>query len=158
MLVSTRSRGPCLLAPVEEAAGRLAAERRDPPRGCSGRGGSDLGTKSPWGSPPADATDRAQRALLNLVNLATCAMVPRPPERREMSWSDLERLVVDAEASAQLQGVLRRCRSRNELLQTARRLGYRVSQNDLRQAWLQHLQDAEAQERSQPQLATGTGH
>ena len=63
-----------------------------------------------------------------------------------MSWSDLERLVVDAEASAHLQGVLRRCRSREELLQTARRLGYRVTHNDLRQAWLQHLQAAEAQE------------
>lgn len=63
-----------------------------------------------------------------------------------MSWSDLERLVVDAEASAQLQAVLRRCRSRNDLLQTARRLGYRVTHNDLRQAWLQHLQAPEAQE------------
>jgi hypothetical protein len=75
-----------------------------------------------------------------------------------MSWSELERLVVDAEASAQLQGVLRRCRSRNELLQTARRLGYRVTQNDLRQAWLQHLQDAKAQKLSRPQPAAGTGH
>jgi hypothetical protein len=74
-----------------------------------------------------------------------------------MSWSELERLVVDAEASAQHQGVLRRCGSRNELLLTARRLGYRVTQNDLRQAWLQHLQAAEAQERSQPQPAGGTG-
>ena len=99
--------------------------------------------------------DRAQRALLNLANLATCAMVPMPPEHREMSWSDLERLVVDAEASAQLQGVLRRCSSRNELLQTARRLGYRVTKGDLRQAWLQHMQDAEAQERSQREPATG---
>ncbi len=63
-----------------------------------------------------------------------------------MSWSDLERLVVDAEASAHLQGVLRRCRSRDELLQTARRRGYRVTHNDLRQAWSQHLQAAEAQE------------
>ena len=72
-----------------------------------------------------------------------------------MSWSDLERLVVDAEANAQLQGVLRRCSSRNELLQTARRLGYRVTKGDLRQAWLQHLQAAEAQERSQPQPASG---
>ena len=63
-----------------------------------------------------------------------------------MSWSDLERLVVDAEASAQLQADLRRCRSRNDLLQTARRLGYRVTHNDLRQAWSQHLQAAEAQE------------
>ncbi len=102
-----------------------------------------------------NATDRAQRALLNLANHATCAMVPMPPERREMSWSDLERLVVDAEASAQLQGVLRRCSSRNELLQTARRLGYRVTKGDLRQACLQHLQEAKVQERSQREPATG---
>jgi hypothetical protein len=74
-----------------------------------------------------------------------------------MSWSDLERLVVDAEASAQLKGVLRRCSSRNELLQAARRLGYRVTHTDLRQAWLRHLQAAEAQELSQPQPAAGTG-
>jgi hypothetical protein len=72
-----------------------------------------------------------------------------------MSWTDLERLVVDAEASVQLQGVLRRCSSRNELLQTARRLGYRVTKGDLRQAWLQHLQAAEVQESSQRESATG---
>ena len=50
---------------------------------------------------------------------------------------------------------LRRCRSRTDLLQTARRLGYRVTHNDLRQAWLQHLQAAEAQELSQLERATG---
>jgi tRNA(Leu) C34 or U34 (ribose-2'-O)-methylase TrmL len=72
-----------------------------------------------------------------------------------MSWTDLERLVVDAEASVQLQGILRRCSSRNELLQTARRLGYRVTKGDLRHAWLQHLQAAEAQEHSQREQATG---
>ncbi len=55
-----------------------------------------------------------------------------------MSWSELERLVVDAEASAQLQGVLRRCRSRQELLHTARQLGYRVTKGDLLNAWLEH--------------------
>ncbi len=38
-------------------------------------------SKSPSGSLPDDATDRAQRAVLNLVNLATCAMVTRSPER-----------------------------------------------------------------------------
>lgn len=77
-----------------------------------------------------NTTDRAQRAALNLANLATCAMVTRSPEHCEMSRSDLERLVVDAEASAQL-------------------LGYRVTHNDLRQARSQHLQEAEAQELSQ---------
>jgi hypothetical protein len=72
-----------------------------------------------------------------------------------MSWSDLERLVVDAEASAQLQGGRRRCRSRNYLLQTARRLVYRVTHNDLRQAWSEHLQEAEAQEPSALESAAG---
>ena len=97
--------------------------------------------------------------MLNLAYLSTCAMVPMPPERMEMSWSDLERLVVDAEANSQLQGVLRRCSSRTDLLQTARRMGYRVTHNDLRHAWLQHLQDVEhveAQELSQLEPATGT--
>ncbi len=141
-----------------EEAGKREADRRDPPQACFGRGGSEPAAfKRSSRLFQLKATDRAQRALLNLLNLATCAMVPMPPERREMSWSDLERLVVDAEASAQLQGVLRRCRSRNELLQTARRLGYRVTKGDLRQAWLQHLQAAEAQELSQPQPAAGMG-
>jgi len=85
-------------------------------------------------------------------------MVPRSPERREMSWSDLERLVVDAETSHVLKQTLSQCLSRNELLQTARRLGYRVTKGDLRHAWLQHLQDAEAQELSQLEPAAGTGH
>jgi hypothetical protein len=95
--------------------------------------------------------------LPNLANLATCAMVPMPPERREMSWSDLERLMTDAETSHVLKQTLSQCRSRNELLQTARRLGYRVTQNDLRHAWLQHLQDAEAQGSSQREPAAGIG-
>jgi hypothetical protein len=95
--------------------------------------------------------------LPNLANLATCAMVPMPPERRVMSWSDLERLVTDAETSHVLKQTLSQCHSRSELLQTARRLGYRVTKGDLRQAWLQHLQAAEAQELSRPQPAAGTG-
>ncbi len=74
-----------------------------------------------------------------------------------MSWSDLERLVTDAETSHVLKQTLSQCHSRSELLQTARRLGYRVTKGDLRQAWLQHLQAAEAQELSRPQPAAGTG-
>jgi hypothetical protein len=124
------------------------------PAACSGRGASEpLPLSSTIRLAQRIAKDRAQRALPNLANLATCAMVTMPPERREMSWSDLERLVVDAETSHVLMQTLSQCRSRNELLQTARRLGYRVTKGDLRHAWLQHLQGAEAQELSQPQPA-----
>ncbi len=55
-----------------------------------------------------------------------------------MSWSDLERLVADAETSQELQQTLSHCRSRQELLQTARQLGYRVTKGDLLNAWLEH--------------------
>ena len=55
-----------------------------------------------------------------------------------MSRSDLERLVADAETSHKLQQTLSQCRSREELLHTARWLGYRVTRNDLQNAWLEH--------------------
>ncbi|QPN69966.1 Nif11-like leader peptide family natural product precursor [Synechococcus sp. CBW1108] len=55
-----------------------------------------------------------------------------------MSRSDLERLVADAETSQELQQTLSQCRSREELLHTARCLGYRVTRNDLQNAWLEH--------------------
>ncbi len=55
-----------------------------------------------------------------------------------MSWSDLERLVADAETSQALQQTLSHCRSRQELLHTARQLGYRVTKGDLLNAWLEH--------------------
>jgi len=55
-----------------------------------------------------------------------------------MSWSDLERLVADAESSPALQKVLRQCHSRQELLRTARQLGYRLTRADLQNAWLEH--------------------
>ena len=55
-----------------------------------------------------------------------------------VSWSDLERLVTDAETSAELQQALRRCRSRQELLLTACQLGYQVTSSDLLNAWLEH--------------------
>ena len=63
-----------------------------------------------------------------------------------MSWSDLERLVADAEASPALQQVLGHGRSRQELLHTARQLGYRVTKGDLQNAWLEHHNAAEPQE------------
>ena len=55
-----------------------------------------------------------------------------------MSWSDLERLVADAETSPALQQVLGQCHSRQELLRTARQLGYRLTRADLQNAWLEH--------------------
>ena len=63
-----------------------------------------------------------------------------------MSWSDLERLVADAESSPALQQVLRQCHSRQELLRTARQLGYRVTKSDLLNARLEHHNGAEPQE------------
>jgi len=40
-----------------------------------------------------------------------------------MSWSELERLVCDAEADTAMQRALKHCRSRKELILAARRLG-----------------------------------
>lgn len=52
-----------------------------------------------------------------------------------MSWSELERLVEEAEVDAGLRRGLRHCRSRRELLLACRQLGYGISSRDLRQAW-----------------------
>lgn len=51
-----------------------------------------------------------------------------------MSWSELERLVETAELEASLRRALRHCRSVPELLMAARRLGFAVNVNDLREA------------------------
>jgi hypothetical protein len=53
-----------------------------------------------------------------------------------MSWSELERLVEEAEQDGAIQRSLKRCRSRQELVMAARRLGYRIQAHDLRRAWL----------------------
>jgi len=52
-----------------------------------------------------------------------------------MSWSELERLVEDAETDGAMGRALRHCRSRRELLLAARRLGYAITNADLQQAW-----------------------
>ena len=52
-----------------------------------------------------------------------------------MSWSELERLVEDAESQGDLQRALRHCRSRKELILASRRLGYRITRLDLQRAW-----------------------
>ena len=53
-----------------------------------------------------------------------------------MSWSELERLVEEAERDGAIRRSLRRCRSRKELLMASRRLGFRIQARDLRCAWL----------------------
>jgi len=55
-----------------------------------------------------------------------------------MSWSELERLVEEAENDALIRRGLRHCRSSPELLLAARRLGFRVTRVDLQQAWQLH--------------------
>ena len=52
-----------------------------------------------------------------------------------MSWSELQRLVEEAELDGGLQRALRHCRSRDELILAARRLGYRITRKDLHKAW-----------------------
>ena len=54
----------------------------------------------------------------------------------------------DVEADSALQRALKHCRSRNELILAARRLGYRITRIDLQRAW------QEAQ-REQEQAAQG---
>lgn len=71
-----------------------------------------------------------------------------------MSWPELERLVMEAEASQELRQCLRRCRSREELLLAARHLGYRVTRIDLQNAWIAHRQAA-AQQGWKPTRAQG---
>ncbi len=53
-----------------------------------------------------------------------------------MSWSELERLVQEAEQDGDLRRALRHCRSRTELVLAARRLDYRITRADLHGAWL----------------------
>ena len=52
-----------------------------------------------------------------------------------MSWSELDRLVEDAETDGVMRRALRHCRSSRELLLAARRLGYAITRADLHQAW-----------------------
>ena len=51
-----------------------------------------------------------------------------------MSWSELERLVHEAEANPSLRRSLKGCRSTPELILAARRLGYRITRIDLQRA------------------------
>jgi hypothetical protein len=57
-----------------------------------------------------------------------------PLREPAMCWSELERLVTEAETDFCVRQVLQHCRSRDELVLAARRLGFRISQADLRRA------------------------
>ena len=59
-----------------------------------------------------------------------------------MSWSELERLVTTAEADSGLRRALRRSRSQEELVLAARRLGYRITRQDLAAAVAEHRREA----------------
>ena len=58
-----------------------------------------------------------------------------------MSWSELERLVDEAEVDAGLRRSLQGCRSTQELILAARRLGYRITRIDLHRAWEEERQE-----------------
>lgn len=60
------------------------------------------------------------------------------PQSGPMSWSELERLVEQAESDAALRRALMRCRSRFELVLAGRRLGFAIDGQDLRLAWQLH--------------------
>ena len=68
------------------------------------------------------------------------------PDGEAMSWSELERLVDDAEGETSLQRSLRHCRSQQELVLAARRLGYRITRVDLKRAWLVHCRQEPLQQ------------
>jgi hypothetical protein len=63
-----------------------------------------------------------------------------------MSWSELERLVEEAEGEASLRRSLRHCRSQQELVLAARRLGYRITRVDLQRAWQLHCRQEPLQQ------------
>ena len=62
-----------------------------------------------------------------------------------MSWSELERLVDEAEANPSLRRSLKGCRSTPELILAARRLGYRITRIDLQRAWEEERQEYKRQ-------------
>lgn len=75
-----------------------------------------------------------------LQPIALMGMV-RGPDGHAMSWSELERLVEDAEADTTVQRALRHCRSQQELVLAARQLGYRITRVDLLRAWHIHCRE-----------------
>lgn len=65
-----------------------------------------------------------------------------------MSRRELERLVDDAESDADMRAQLRRCRSREELILMARRLGYLLTGRDLLRSWWEHSRELRTRART----------
>jgi len=61
-----------------------------------------------------------------------------------MTWSELERFVLEAEADPAMRRSLKHCRSEFELILAARRLGYRLSRSDLLLARQEHRREQQA--------------
>ncbi len=78
-----------------------------------------------------------------------------PPRWRPMSWSELQRLVEQAESDAALRRALTHCRSRSELVLASQRLGFAIDGRDLKLAW--ELHQLPCPGRSSPAMATA-GH
>ncbi len=70
-----------------------------------------------------------------------------------MSWIELQRLVDQAESDRGLRRNLRRCRSEQELLQSARLLGFRITRHDLHAARVKHRQERRQEVRQEQVLA-----
>ena len=70
-----------------------------------------------------------------------------------MSWSELERLVSVAEADERLRRLFRRCHNSAELVSTARILGYRITEADLRAARVKHAVERRRRVRPLPPRA-----
>ena len=65
----------------------------------------------------------------------------KKPMGQPMSWSELERLVDDAEADTTVKRALRHCCSQQELVLASRRLGYRITRVDLLRCWQLHCRE-----------------
>jgi predicted ribosomally synthesized peptide with nif11-like leader len=61
-----------------------------------------------------------------------------------MSWTELERLVTEAETDENLRTILRSCESQTQLLLVARRQGYHITRVDLQKAWQDHRDSLKA--------------
>lgn len=72
-----------------------------------------------------------------------------------MSWSELERLVLQAEADDALRRSLSHCRSRAELVLASRHLGFRITRHDIHRAWLLHVKGSPSAEHSDRTPAAG---
>ncbi len=72
-----------------------------------------------------------------------------------MGWSELERMVDQAEADGTLRRAFRHCRSQEELVLAARQMGFRITRMDLQRARDLHQREvAENGGASRPSSAT----